>query len=310
MLFCYSFAYDNLKQQTMNKATNTMAKVLLLLLMAMEGMAKAQDYEPIIQEGNEWHTLDVIVNPGFPPNHHYSTLVHWLSDDTLVDGVRYTKVLETRNGEGTPRLATLLREEDGKVWKRESATDILIYDFTAQVGDTLRFGDFHEFDFFVVDSISIEQIGGKDRRKFWFGLEYDFTGEPVAIETWTEGIGSDMGLLFSGWYYVTGGYYRALCFHQNGELLWQNEYYGTCMIDAVEEMDISPISLYPNPTSEVVHIEGVEAAEVQVYNSFGQLVKTVHDANEIPVAALPQGVYLLRITDTDGKVYMNKIAVQ
>lgn len=294
----------------MNKATNTMAKVLLLLLLAMEGMAKAQDYEPIIQEGNEWHTLDVIVNPGFPPNHHYSTLVHWLSDDTLVDGVRYTKVLETRNGEGTPRLATLLREEDGKVWKRKSATDILIYDFTAQVGDTLRFGDFHEFDFFVVDSISIEQIGGKDRRKFWFGLEYDFTGEPVAIETWTEGIGSDMGLLFSGWYYVSGGYYRALCFHQNGELLWQNEYYGTCMIDAVEEMDISPISLYPNPTSEVVHIEGVEAAEVQVYNSFGQLVKTVHDANEIPVAALPQGVYLLRITDTDGKVYMNKIAVQ
>ena len=287
-----------------------MAKVLLLLLMAMEGMAKAQDYEPIIQEGNEWHTLDVIVNPGFPPNHHYSTLVHWLSDDTLVDGVRYTKVLETRNGEGTPRLATLLREEDGKVWKRKSATDILIYDFTAQVGDTLRFGDFHEFDYFVVDSISIEQIGGKDRRKFWFGLEYDFTGEPVAIETWTEGIGSDMGLLFSGWYYVSGGYYRALCFHQNGELLWQNEYYGTCMIDAVEEMDISPISLYPNPTSEVVHIEGVEAAEVQVYNSFGQLVKTVHDANEIPVAALPQGVYLLRITDTDGKVYMNKIAVQ
>lgn len=294
----------------MNKATNTMAKVLLLLLMAMEGMAKAQDYEPIIQEGNEWHTLDVIVNPGFPPNHHYSTLVHWLSDDTLVDGVRYTKVLETRNGEGTPRLATLLREEDGKVWKRKSATDILIYDFTAQVGDTLRFGDFHEFDFFVVDSISIEQIGGRDRRKFWFGLEYDITGEPVAIETWTEGIGSDMGLLFSGWYYVSGGYYRALCFHQNGELLWQNEYYGTCMIDAVEEMDISPISLYPNPTSEVVHIEGVEAAKVQVYNSFGQLVKTVHDANEIPVAALPQGVYLLRITDTDGKVYMNKIAVQ
>ena len=299
-----------LKQQTMNKPTHKKAKVLLLLLLVVAGTAKAQDYESIIQEGNEWYTLDVIVNPGFPPNHHYSTLVHWISDDTLVDGVRYTKVLETRNGEGTPRLATLLREEDGKVWKRESATDILIYDFTAQVGDTLRFGDFHEFDFFVVDSISIEQIGGKDRRKFWFGLEYDFTGEPVAIETWTEGIGSDMGLLFSGWYYVTGGYYRALCFHQNGELLWQNEYYGTCMIDAVEEMDISPISLYPNPTSEVVHIEGVEAAEVQVYNSFGQLVKTVHDANEIPVAALPQGVYLLRITDTDGKVYMNKIAVQ
>ena len=294
----------------MNKATNTMAKVLLLLLMAMEGMAKAQDYEPIIQEGNEWHTLDVIVNPGFPPNHHYSTLVHWLSDDTLVDGVRYTKVLETRNGEGTPRLATLLREEDGKVWKRESATDILIYDFTAQVGDTLRFGDFHEFDFFVVDSISIEQIGGKDRRKFWFGLEYDFTGEPVAIETWTEGIGSDMGLLFSGWYYVTGGYYRALCFHQNGELLWQNDYYGTCMIDAVEEEVAPAVTVYPNPASETVRIEGLEPAEVQVYNTLGQMVKTVKDSHEINMAGLPQGVYLLRIADADGNIYTNKITVR
>ena len=293
----------------MNKATNTMAKVLLLLLLAMAGMAKAQDYEPIIQEGNEWHTLDVIVNPGFPPNHHYSTLVHWISDDTLVDGVRYTKVLETRNGEGTPRLATLLREEDCKVWKRESATDILIYDFTAQVGDTLRFGDFHEFDYFVVDSISIEQIGGRDRRKFWFGLEYDITGEPVAIETWTEGIGSDMGLLFSGWYYVTGGYYRALCFHQNGELLWQNEYYGTCMIDAVEEEVAPVVSVYPNPASETVRIEGIEPTEMQIYNELGQLVKRVRNSNEINVADLAEGVYFLRITDVNGTMKTKRIMV-
>lgn len=271
--------------------------IAVLLALAATNL-KAQDYEPIIQEGNEWHTLDVIVNPGFPPNDHYTTLVHWISDDTLVEGVRYTKVLETRNEEGTPRLAALLREENGKVWKRESSTDLLLYDFTAQVGDTVRFGDFAES--FVVDSISFEQIGGVDRKKIWFGLEYDITGEPYAIETWTEGIGSDMGLLFSGWFYATGGYYQALCFHQNGELLWQNEYYGTCMIDAVEEMDISPISLYPNPTSDVVHIEGVEAAEVLVYNSIGQLVKTLQNSNEISAADLPEGLYLLWITDIEG----------
>ena len=271
--------------------------IAVLLALAATNL-KAQDYEPIIQEGNEWHTLDVMVNPGFPPNHHYTTLVHWISDDTLVEGVRYTKVLETRNGEGTPRLAALLREENSNVWKRESSTDLLLYDFTAQVGDTVRFGDFAES--FVVDSISFEQIGGVDRKKIWFGLEYDITGEPYAIETWTEGIGSDMGLLFSGWFYATGGYYQALCFHQNGELLWQNEYYGTCMVDAVDEMDVSTISLYPNPTSDVVHIEGVEAAEVLVYNSIGQLVKTLQNSNEISAADLPEGLYLLWITDIEG----------
>ena len=284
--------------------------LIILAAMLIFSAVQAQDYEPIIQEGNEWHTLDVIVNPGFPPNDYYSTLVHWLSDDTLVDGVRYTKVLETRNGEGTPRLATLLREENGKVWKRKSATDILIYDFTAQVGDTLRFGDFQEFDYFVVDSISIEQIGGTDRRKFWFGLEYDFMGEPVAIETWTEGIGSDMGLLFSGWYYTTGGYYKALCFHQNEELVWQNDYYGTCMIDAVEEEVAPAVSVYPNPASETVRIEGIGPAEVQLHNALGQLVKTVENTNEINVAGLPQGVYLLRIRDEEGKVFTAKLAVK
>jgi hypothetical protein len=46
---------------------------------------------------------------------------------------------------------------------------------------------------------------------------------------------------------------------------------------------------------------------VQVYNALGQMVKTVRGTNEIDVEGLAEGVYLLRITDADGKVYTNKI---
>lgn len=67
------------------------------------------------------------------------------------------------------------------------------------------------------------------------------------------------------------------------------------------------INVYPNPAKDRVVIEGIETAEVCVYNALGQVVKTVHDTNEIPVANLPQGVYLLRIMDAEGKVYTNKI---
>ena len=49
---------------------------------------------------------------------------------------------------------------------------------------------------------------------------------------------------------------------------------------------------------------------MQVYNALGQLVKTVRGTNEIDIADLAEGVYLLRITDTDGKVYTNKITVR
>ena len=67
------------------------------------------------------------------------------------------------------------------------------------------------------------------------------------------------------------------------------------------------INVYPNPVKDRVVIEGVKADEVQVYNALGQLVKTIQSSNEIPVADLPQGVYMLRITDAEGIVYTNKI---
>ena len=70
------------------------------------------------------------------------------------------------------------------------------------------------------------------------------------------------------------------------------------------------VGVYPNPASETVHIEGIESAEVQVYNILGQLVKTVRDSNEISVAGLPEGVYLLRMTDAEGRNHTARVAVR
>ena len=287
------------------KATR-ITTLLALLLLAGGVKTQAQEYVPMIQEGNEWCTLEAIVCKD--TEGHYNTLVNWLSGDTLINEVRFTKVMETLNGEGSPYQVALLREEDGKVWKTYNGiSEILLYDFTANVGDSLVCG---YGDYFVLDSISIEQIGGVDRKKFWFGLEYDFTGEPYAMETWIEGIGSDLGLLYCGSYYFCGGYYRALCFHQDGELIWQNPEYDACVITSVEEINDKVISVYPNPAMEKVTIDGVEAAEVKVYNAIGQRVKMVRGTNEINVSGLPEGVYLLRIADIEGRIFMEKVMVR
>ena len=280
--------------------------LLALLLMAGGIKTQAQNYVPMLQEDNEWHTLDAQVCSS-QPLRGYNTLVHRLSEDTLIDGVRYTKVMQTVNDVGTSTLAALLREEDGKVWEKYGSTEVLLYDFTANLGDSLVCG---YGDYFVVDSISIEQIGGVDRKKFWFGLEYDFIGDPYAMETWIEGIGSDLGLLFCGSYYFCGGYYRALCFHQNGELVWQNPEYDACLITDVEEIHDNELTVYPNPAKNLVRINGVEAAEVQVYNALGQMVKTVQGSNEIDVSGLVEGVYMVRITDEDGRSYMARVVVK
>ncbi len=108
------------------------------------------------------------------------------------------------------------------------------------------------------------------------------------------------------------------CWKSDGVIVSTEEILG---IDVVEDMhlvayfkvydgvgeDNSTIGVYPNPAKEKITIDGIRPDEVQVYNAYGQLVKTVRGTNEIDVAELVEGVYLLRITDTEGIVYTNKI---
>ena len=60
------------------------------------------------------------------------------------------------------------------------------------------------------------------------------------------------------------------------------------------------LAVYPNPARQSIRIEGLDtASEVQVYNTLGELVKTVKvDANnEINIAELAVGLYLVRCSE-------------
>lgn len=65
----------------------------------------------------------------------------------------------------------------------------------------------------------------------------------------------------------------------------------------VDENGSNGLAVYPNPASDRIHIEGLEAdSEVQIYNALGELVKTVKaEANgEINIEELAKGLYLVR----------------
>ena len=81
-------------------------------------------------------------------------------------------------------------------------------------------------------------------------------------------------------------------------------------IEGLDESAETVFTIWPNPASETVHIEGIKPAEVQVYNALGQVVKTMQNTNEIDVSGLAEGVYVLRITDAEGNSYTNKITKQ
>ena len=81
-------------------------------------------------------------------------------------------------------------------------------------------------------------------------------------------------------------------------------------IEAVEETENKAFTLWPNPAFQTVFIDGVEAAEVNVYNALGQVVKSVRGTNEIDLSGLVDGVYLLRIRDKEGRIFLEKVMVR
>lgn len=80
-------------------------------------------------------------------------------------------------------------------------------------------------------------------------------------------------------------------------------------VNGVEEKALQ-INVYPNPAKDRVIVEGIEAAEVGVYNSLGQLIKMMRGTNEIDLSGLVDGVYLLRITDVDGRSHAARVLVK
>ena len=60
-------------------------------------------------------------------------------------------------------------------------------------------------------------------------------------------------------------------------------------------------------TADMVSYLGGDAKEIRVFNLSGIPVAAVDDANTICIADLLRGVYVVRVTDKDGKVTTKKI---
>ena len=70
------------------------------------------------------------------------------------------------------------------------------------------------------------------------------------------------------------------------------------------------IQVYPNPTTGVVHIEGIPVSKILVYNSLGNRVKTIQNTNVFNIGCLPQGLYMLEIIDNKNAKFTTKIIVE
>jgi hypothetical protein len=70
----------------------------------------------------------------------------------------------------------------------------------------------------------------------------------------------------------------------------------------------SPLRVWPNPTSGVVHIDSGEnrVEEIRVYDAQGRQILTTQDAGSVHLTGLPEGIYAIRIA-LDHKIISHRL---
>ena len=330
--------------------------VTLLIVSVVAGVSAQDAYHPIT-EGCIWSVS----------NEKYMT-----AGDTVLNGKTYLKIYRQegnlpfefsldnaeffaaiRNDSAEKKVyayvpaGTWIRNlSDYSVIQTDSAMDVLVYDFSLEIGDTLTYyimGDV------VAKAVSVrtESASIYVGRQGYSSVSHQYTAEDSVVylsdnsarrqillqglsystqnDLWIEGIGGIRGfdegpqLIISDY-----GKKTLLCFSDNSGVTFQTEYDldnepNDCFSNGfggdVTERTIRPISVYPNPTDNLLTVElsnGAGIANAVLYDLQGRIVADMSNAGGHPTATVnvrnvPAGVYLLRVTDTDGKEYHQKI---
>ena len=208
--------------------------ITLFCLVCLGGiMAQQASYYPLIKEGDTLQKWNVIyLMSMYYPNNYHTTLQYTDGDITL-DGVDYKLVYgQTMNGIS---LMGGVREQDKRVYYRRKSgeyydDEVLLYDFNLTVGDTVTVNWFNER--LIVLEESETEVNGTMRRQLGLGMYF---GEGKEVdEYWVEGVGSTYGFLNSGNEAFVGSFVYLLCYHEDGDLIWTNEEFTSCMLNSEE----------------------------------------------------------------------------
>ena len=182
-----------------------------------------QDYFPMVHEANNRQKWNVVSIASMNYPNDYFTEIQSIRDNITLDSVDY-KLVWKKSKYGISKVGAV-REEDKRVYFRRKIEqnyqdEVLLYDFNLSVGDTVTVNWMHQ-QLIVLEESEVE-VGGTMRRKLIFGPD----------EYWIEGVGSSYGFLNSGSEGLVGSFIHLLCYHENGNLIWNNEEFDDCVMNS------------------------------------------------------------------------------
>ncbi|MEM9545396.1 MAG: T9SS type A sorting domain-containing protein [Bacteroidota bacterium] len=194
----------------------------------------------------------------------------------------------------------------------------LLYDFAAEVGDTMNLRFPVEIDpqwfvdhpstsiyykYIVAENTHVEIEGQMLRRQYILPVYDDMdTLVPVALGYHiTEKFGFENFILPYIFDWATSDWNIACDLEVYGEDTWQYiDQEALCGVLNTSDRGALEFTLYPNPAADVLYITGTDMPEsVSIYTPHGNLIRTIKERSEIRVDDLTNGIYLLKLTGTN-----------
>jgi len=214
----------------------------------------------------QWCDTWNVISHGWHPTdddklYNAYTVIYQLREDTIINDKSYQKLLHFGWTPSSQQEHIALRfTGDKKVFVHYDNTEYLLYDFGAQVGDTLElFGGINHYHLRKTIPHVISRIDTlEDGRLQIYSdaiirtyIESECVGETIYPRRWIEGIGSVLGIIHNDATDLIGlGTSALLCAYQNGESIYttSSPYYASydCVyndptLTATEEVE-SPAS--------------------------------------------------------------------
>ena len=100
-------------------------------------------------------------------------------------------------------------------------------------------------------------------------------------------------------------------FKESGDYIFSDTTVNGCDSTIVLHLTIEPtsalsnttlqVAVWPNPTTEVLHLQAEGGTEIYIFDATGQLVIRQPYADTLNVSTLPSGMYLIRLQTTNGQ---------
>lgn len=189
------------------------------------------------------------------------------------------------------------RSENRKVYfvPKDSTNQYLLYDFSVEVGDTIPQVYFEYFyggsmflTDYVIDYIDTIMINGNPHKRI--------------NNNWVEGIGNLQGFLLEPYFNISQYLVELSCMSIDNTLYYPMQGNDPCPMDlGVSDDLLSKLVISPNPAAERIAINGIESEfDVIVRNIQGDKVFAQRmENNELEIAQLAAGMYLLQITSNN-----------